>query len=272
LIAGSNASADATGAGDRPRDGLREHRSGSAIWIATPAWEEAGRALGLPDPAVIARLLGPSKRLAGGPVGRAATRIEPLVGSDRRLHVRRVLHGGWLAPLWRGRIAGLARVREELCVTARLHAARAPVPEPAFAVAQRSGLLWRAALCTLHIEDTIDGMRLLGEGARRLEAPAQAAGAAVRELHDRDVRHADLHVGNLLVRELEGGGYQAWVIDLDRAKQGAPLSARRRSRELRRLLRSLEKRIDDPTRLVETITAFRAGYDFATTPPAHETD
>lgn len=272
MSAGSDAPANASAAVDRPRDGLREHRSGSSIWITTAGFESAGRALGLPDPAAVARLLEPTEPLAGAAVGRAATRIEPLPGSDRRLHVRRVLHGGWLAPLWGGRIASLARVRDELRVSARLHAARAPVPEPAFAVAQRSGLLWRAALCTVHLEDTVDGIRLLRDEPARIPAAAHAAGAAVRDLHDRGVRHADLHVGNLLVREFADGGCAAWVIDLDRARLGAPLRPRRRLRELRRLLRSLHKRVDDPSRIAAAITSFRAGYDGASTRAADGAD
>ncbi len=245
---------------ERTGPDLREHRSGAAIWLTTAEWEEAGRALGLPDPAAVARLLAPVEPHTGGPVGRAATRIEPVVGSDHRLHVRRVLRGGWIAPLWRGRIASLARIRHELLVTSHLHAAGAPVPAPAFALARRSGLLWRAALCTVHIEGAIDGIRLLrGEGGR-LSPAAAAAGAAVRDLHDRGLRHADLHVGNLLVRECVGGGYVAWVIDLDRARLGASLGARRRSRELQRLLRSLKKRTNDTRQIDDAISAFRRGY------------
>jgi len=247
----------------RPLDGagagLREHRDGGVVWITTPAWEGTGRALGFPDPAVVARFLTAEPGDAEGARGRAATRIATIAGSERRLHVRRVLHGGWLAPLWRGRIAGLARVRRELALTLALHDAGAPVPAPAFVLAQRVGWSWRAVFCTVHVEGAIDGIHVLREGGS-LAAAARAAGTAVRDLHDRGARHADLHVGNLLVRSDADGGCSAWVIDMDRARLDAPVGDRRRSRELRRLLRSLRKRAVDTAQIDVWMAAFRTGY------------
>ncbi len=223
----------------------REHRHGDAIWITTPDFEARGRAAGLPDAAVIEQWLAVHDGNGASPgTGRAPTRVEDLPGSSERVHVRRALHGGWLAPLWRGRIAGLGRLREELRVTARLHAAGAPVPAPAFALARRDGLLWRAALCTRHVEQAVDAIAFLRAGPTRTAATAaaRAAGRAVRCVHDLGLRHADLHLGNLLVRGDETSGFRAWVIDLDRARLGAPLPVASRRRQLARLRRSLDKR------------------------------
>lgn len=240
--------------------GLLEFRSGRFVWITTPAWEQTGRALGLPDPAVAEAFLAEAPTDDGGARGRAATRITTVPGSDLRLHVRRVLHGGWLAPLWRGRVAGLARVRGELALTLALHASGAPVPAPAFVVAKRVGWSWRAVFCTVHVEGAIDGIRLL-RGREPLAAAARAAGIAVRAFHDRGACHADLHVGNLLVRRDAQQSCAAWVIDLDRARLDARVGERRRSRELRRLRRSLRKRAVDPAQVDAFMSAFRAGYD-----------
>jgi hypothetical protein len=240
---------------------LREHCHDDAVWITTPAFEAAGRALGLPDPARVETLLALAPAPGPRRAGRAPTRVEWLPGLRDPVHVRRVLHGGWLAPLWRGRIAGLGRVRDELAVTMRLHALGAPVPAPAFAVGRRSGPLWRAALCTVHVAGAVDAIRLLGSAPApdAVADAARAAGAAVRRLHDLGARHADLHLGNLLLRA-DPEGWRAWVIDLDRARLGAPVAPARRARECRRLLRSARKRGLDVVLGAAGLEAFRDGY------------
>ena len=63
----------------------------------------------------------------------------------------------------------------------------------------------------------------------------------MRRLHDAGGRHADLHIGNLLVRERERET-EALVIDLDRARIVPKMTAARRLAELMRLYRSLLKR------------------------------
>jgi hypothetical protein len=70
---------------------------------------------------------------------------------------------------------------------------------------------------------------------------ASAAGSAVRAFHDAGAHHADLHVGNLLFRA-RAADFEAWVIDLDRARLAQPPAARERMKQLMRLHRSLVKR------------------------------
>ena len=53
-------------------------------------------------------------------------------------------------------------------------------------------------------------------------------------------RQQHLHLGNLLFRTCDAG-FEVWVIDLDRARLGAPPSAQERMQELMRLHRSLVK-------------------------------
>jgi serine/threonine protein kinase len=65
----------------------------------------------------------------------------------------------------------------------------------------------------------------------------------VRALHDAGLRHRDLNLANLLVRE-SGGGWEVHVIDLDRgALAEGPLPYRARLASLRRLERSYEKHV-----------------------------
>jgi hypothetical protein len=131
----------------------------------------------------------------------------------------------------------------ELEVTARLRARGAPVVKPVLVVGRRIRGFWRADLGTVHEEGSVDGetfLRTAPGRARRLGA-ARAAGRAVRQLHDAGGRHADLHIGNLLVLERQSE-MEVLVIDLDRARVVAELTPTRRMAELMRLYRSLLKR------------------------------
>jgi hypothetical protein len=117
------------------------------------------------------------------------------------------------------------------------------VPRPVFALALRRGGLRHGALATRHEPATQNGLEVLRGGTPASDVAA-AAGTATRLFHDAGGHHADLHLGNLLLRPacLEHGPAAAWVIDLDRACAGhEPTPVHRRLHELRRLRRSLAK-------------------------------
>jgi 3-deoxy-D-manno-octulosonic acid kinase len=198
-------------------------------------------ALGLEQPAVLADHLA---RAAGGR-GRARTALVPLPDGEQ-LVLRPVRHGGLLGPLWRGALLGPGRPLRELSVHATLRSRGAPLPRPILALARRRGLLWSAVVGTLLEPDARDGAAWLDAqpDAARVSAALESAARAVRRFHDAGGRHADLHLGNLLLRERDGA-CEVLVIDLDKARAGAPPPARRRMWELMRLYRSLAKRGDD---------------------------
>jgi tRNA A-37 threonylcarbamoyl transferase component Bud32 len=217
---------------------FRERRTASRALFVRADFENAALALGLLEPGGLERAL----ERAAGPRGRGRTAVVSLPGRSERLHLRPVLHGGWLRPLLRDRLLGLARPLAELRVHARLRALGAPVPIPVLVAARRMHGFQRAAVATVHEEGALDGFALLAsplDAAARQRA-ASAAGEAVRAFHDAGARHADLHLGNLLLRA-RGGGFEAWVIDLDRARIETPPGPRARMRELMRLHRSLVK-------------------------------
>lgn len=180
---------------------------------------------------------------AAGSAGRARTAIwEP--GSDARVVLRRVLHGGWLGPGLGPVLLGLGRPLRELAVTEALADAGAPVPRPALVLGERrAGPFWTAVVGTRLEPGTVDGLAFLETRPAPpvLAAVARAAGRAVRRFHDAGGRHADLHVKNLLVRNAEGEP-EVLVVDLDRAGREASVSPRARMHELMRLYRSLWKR------------------------------
>jgi 3-deoxy-D-manno-octulosonic acid kinase len=194
------------------------------------------RAAGLFEPVAVENLLAD----AAGARGRGPIAVVPL--ECESLALRGLRRGGLLGPWLGGAIFDPSRPARELCATARLRAAGAPVATPVLALAWRRGWLWRGAVATRFVPDAIDAGAFLEaapspERCRRILA---AAGRTVRRFHDAGGWHADLHVANLLVRETQGP--EIWIIDLDRARVGPPPDPRARMSQLMRLYRSLRKR------------------------------
>ena len=238
--------------------GFERYRQGARCLIVDAGFADAVRRLGLLERGVLEDLI--RNGSVGG--GRVPNAVVPLPGRPERLHLRAFHHGGLLGQLRGDRLLGLGRPLSELRVSARLRAAGAPVARPLLVAGRRcAGPLWRAVVGTLHEEAAIDGGAFLAAppDALRLLRAARATGAAVRRLHEAGGRHADLHVGNILLRE-HGGGTEALLIDFDRARIGDRPGPRARMAEIMRLYRSLLKR-----GLLETLgaagcRAFLAGY------------
>lgn len=199
--------------------------------LVDPDFETAFRNLDFPN------------RLGDQMGGRAPATILDLPGHAERIHLRAVRHGGWLGGLWGTRVAGLGRCIRELEAAAQLRARGAPVPRPAVVWGRRLGPFWEAYLGTLYEEETQDGVSFLASNPSSLKIieAARAAGRAIRNLHDANCRHADLHIGNLLFRTTNQQ-CEVTVVDLDRARVDLAPPPARRMFELMRLYRSLKKR------------------------------
>jgi 3-deoxy-D-manno-octulosonic acid kinase len=103
---------------------------------------------------------------------------------------------------------------------------------------QERGLFYRGWIVTSAIDgarDFIDAFAAADEAGRA--ALLQAAGRAIRDLHDAGVFHPDLNGNNLLVTE-DGG---VAVIDFDRAVIAAPGMARLARKGIDRFWRSMTK-------------------------------
>ena len=228
------------GAGRPLPPGFVRIERGPVVLVADAEDAGAIERLGLLEPDALARVLA----AAGGPEGRARVAIAALGEDGERLCLRPVRRGGWLGAWLPGAPGGLSRPIAELDATARLRAAGAPVPRPVCVIADRRQAAGLAlAVGTAYVEGAVDALRFLeaGPAPDRVLAAAAAAGAAVRRFHDAGGRHADLHVKNLLLRDL-GARFEAVVIDLDRARVEPSVSPRARLAELMRLYRSLVKR------------------------------
>ena len=181
--------------------------------------------------------------------GRAATALLELGPGRPRILLRRLLHGGALGPLLGRAYLGMRRPLAEIDVTERLRAAGAPVPRAALARGRRLlGPIFACAVGTYYEEDSCDVLAFLRDRPTpdRVLTAAEALGRAVRRFHDAGGRHPDLHVKNLLLRE-RGAGFEAIVIDLDRARIGVDVTPDERMSQLVRLFRSLLKRGVLPT-------------------------
>jgi tRNA A-37 threonylcarbamoyl transferase component Bud32 len=240
------------------RGEFRRHDRGPVRLVVAAPLEEAALALGLLEADAVERL----QRRGQGGVGRGSNSVHSLPGHSERLHLRPFHHGGWLREITRDRLTSLERPLSELSVNARLAEAGAPVPRPALVVGRRNGpWRWNAAVGTLHEESCRDGDAFLAACPTdaRITAAAGAVGVALRRLHDAGGRHADLHLGNLLLRE-RGSPPEALFVDLDRARIVSSVPARRRAAEIMRLYRSLLKRghakVVTPNRIARFFDAY----------------
>lgn len=157
-----------------------------------------------------------------------------LTVNDEPAVLRHYRRGGMMASinrdqyLWQG--ATLTRPYREFMVMLGLAEQGLWVPKPMAAMAERTGLFYRAAILTR----LVDHRGALCEVDD--EVSWRAAGTAIARLHAAGVWHADLNVHNILIDEHD----QAWLIDFDRARAGVTDRTQLQG-NLSRLLRSVRK-------------------------------
>lgn len=176
--------------------------------------------------------------------GRAVARAvpDPLRDppSTARWVVRHYTRGGWMAPLLGDRYprAGPTRPEREIVASTEAHRKGIRTPKIIAAAWYRTGLFYRADLVT----ELVPGARTLAEvlaGEARGEtrrAALFAAGRLARKLGAVGLRHADLNATNVLLAGPPP--FEAFVIDLDRARIGTGPTRRGADSMLRRLERS----------------------------------
>lgn len=241
---------------------FRSGRSKNAWWMVNHEFETALEALGLNQQETLERWIDYGQEATRASTGRGRTQLLELPGREENLILRRTLHGGVLGPLWRGYLGSFKRIQRELEVTSSLQHAGAAVPCPALGIAIASGPLWRASMATVYIPATVTALDFLSEAqgdAKRMHPMASAVGEALGYFHGCGGRHADLHAGNILVREEEEQA-RAWIIDLDKAEFDGSRGARRPA-ELKRLAHSLEKRNRLASVDREIRSCFRNAYE-----------
>lgn len=144
-----------------------------------------------------------------------------------RVFVRQYLHGGALRRVTGDLYRGDGRFVGELAALVSAAEAKVPVAEALGVVSRPAGLgMRRGWLLAREVESSDDVLTLLRRNpppARR-RAVLEAAGRAMRALHDAGFEHPDLHLKNLLATA--GGG--VLVIDLDGVRRHGTMTRERR--------------------------------------------
>lgn len=175
-------------------------------------------------------------RLERGGAGRGAHGRWSPGGGRPDMFLKAFRRGGAVARFG-DRFAGPDRFVATLRATSDAVARGVATPRPRALWFERRGLAnWRGFLAL----DWLDGETWGHALAHRPEAAVACVpslAACVARMHDAGVFHADLNVDNLM---LDGDAVR--VLDLDRARVGAPLADRPRAENLARLERSYGKR------------------------------
>jgi hypothetical protein len=174
--------------------------------------------------------------------GRTTVFVIPGPGPDRWL-VRRLSHGGLLAPLTGDRFLSLGTPRpfNELYLSLAFRDHAIPTPEVTAAAVYASGMIYRGEVARELITDAADVAACLFGDIRLDEAQRHqvmtAAGGLLCSLFEAGVVHRDLNLRNVLIRWREGSA-EAYILDIEKCAIVPQLSGRQRQRMLRRFGRS----------------------------------
>ena len=189
-----------------------------------------------------------ARDLAARPLqGRGPAYAVALPVTRTRAVVRHNRHGGLFAPLTRDLFLPPTRAPHELAVALRLAALGVPTPDVLmYGLAPAPFPFRRADVVTREIENGRDLSAFMGrditEGDR--SAAWAATRALVRTMNEAGVRHHDLNVKNVLLAPSDGG-FDAYLLDVDRVTFGAPGAADIARANVARLLRSARKWRDE---------------------------
>lgn len=247
----------------RPSILLMEREPGPSAAVSTMTSERPGKTIpagfekvvpgpgltmmvahGVDGVGLASRILDPAGRVPARHFGRAGLHAVALADGGDAL-VRSYRHGGWLRGLTRDWfISRPPRPFAELAVTA---AARerglATVEIVAALVAHGVGPWYRGWLVTRELKgaDTLWGALRGGIPVERMQVLLRRVGRTLRLMHEVGVEHADLNLRNILV--VHGTpAPEVYIIDFDKARlYPGHVPAARGRRNLRRLLRSVNK-------------------------------
>jgi hypothetical protein len=188
--------------------------------------------------------------------GRSTVFVVPGPGAERWL-VRRLTHGGLLAPLTRDRFLRFGRPRpfNELWLSHRFRELKIATPRVVAAAVYPSGPVYRGEVARDYIADGDDLAACLFADDRftddyRREAMA-AAGRLLCSLFEAGVVHRDLNLRNVLVRRSGGVGeaerLDAAILDIEKCSLRRSLSEGQRRRMIERFRRSA-RRFEERTR------------------------
>lgn len=239
---------------------VQRHRGATARTLAhlAPLWAQddpaaltpvaerrVGRATVWHNPALDAaqvrpaQFVPPAGNASGLATGSGRGQVHRATLGETGVLLRHYRRGGLMARLsedrfWREPVAR-SRAMAEYALLRLLRSWRLPVPPPAAALHTPTGVLsYQADIMVVLLPGTRNVVQRLDE-APLSPTEWQALGRAIRQLHERQVFHADLNAHNLL---LDAQG-QAFVVDFD--KCGLRPGHAWKAQNLARLQRSLRK-------------------------------
>ena len=168
--------------------------------------------------------------------------------SDIAVVVRHNRHGGLLRSLTGDLFATGGRTEKELIIARGLEKLGVATPEVvAYALYSAFAGLVRSDVLTAEIPASRDLGKLLSETTPESVARQQGWDATQRllqRLRSAQVRHHDLNVKNVLLREMPEGGFASYLLDVDRVEFGCDRD-HADSANRRRLIRSVVKWRDE---------------------------
>jgi len=225
---------------------IERHLQGRVALYINPDYRgEVDREALLSLPSNVAHLPGRSSRLPGKVTWWV---WQPPWHKGPGLAVRRYAHGGALGRLSGTLFLGPGRMQAEFAVAAYAHRHKVPTSAP---VALHIDRVWGPLVKAWYISELVpDASNMLdflndsqveeGLGAPQRRRLAKAIAAAIADMHEAGILHADLNLRNLLVRDPLGEP-QAFIIDFDKARLVESLSLKQRMRNVLRLDRSVAK-------------------------------
>lgn len=165
---------------------------------------------------------------------------------DNRWLIRRLTHGGVLAPISGDRFLRIGRPRpfNELRLSWQLRELGLPTPRVHAAVVYPHGLFYRGEVARQHVAPARDLAALLFADPNRprpeRQAALAAAGRLLGKLHRVGLVHPDLNLRNVLI-ETTDGAPRAYILDLEKCRRVERLTVGQRRRMLARLRRSARR-------------------------------
>ncbi len=165
---------------------------------------------------------------------------------ERRWLVRRLTHGGLLAPISGDRflLTGTPRPLNELRLSWELRELGVRTPRVQAAIVYRSAFFYRGEIAREHIDQAVDLAALLFADIDRpsieRQAALDAAGRLLGRLHQVGLVHPDLNLRNILI-ETADAGLHAHILDLEKCRRVERVTADQRRRMLGRLRRSARR-------------------------------
>lgn len=219
-------------------DPIRIETRAFRLMVAGP-YAKPAREQGLMDAAGFDETMASARQVPGG---RSSNRLLDSAVWGEPIRLRPARHGGLLGGWLADRFLTSTRIQREFDRWLALRRRGVDLPTPVLAISRRQGLFWRSAIASVEREAALDGAQWLATrpDAARVERAARAFARTLRRLHDAGALHGDLHLRNILIEE-KGDTIECLLIDLDRTRLAASVSADDRAKELMRVARSLHK-------------------------------